>query len=724
MSSRFLLVGMIGLTAAWGLGNVGAAEPVASSPAVTAQREAMGFHLRDRPVATSPAVTAQPGVATSPAAGPRPVIKADTLEHNFGMTWMGEPLKHSFKVTNAGDADLKITRVQPTCGCTIAGQYPSVLKPGESGEFPFSLNTQSLDGTYGKFIDIYSNDLVTPALRLKLSGQCRRYVQVTPASALYGTIAGRQPEERVLKIRNNTDKPLELTLEPQQNSQVKFTLTETKKFELTEKKPGQEFELRVTPAPAPNKPGPLSAVAVLKTNVEAQREVRVPVIGRFAPPLDVWPTVIRVLARPFVAGSSKVWPVSLQFTNYTDKPVKLLEATVDDPAIKLSTTETQAGKSYLVKVEVPVGYQPPATGRTIVLKTDNRETPEIKVPVMGEAVPPLALTRPATQAVRRENPAKKMIGQRAPSFRLKTLAGKSISDGDFKDSTATALNFVAPNCPFCRRQVPVVEKLRAEYEAKGIRFVNVNETFGKPFTDEQAAETWKSVGSNIELAPDPGNKVGEMFKAASYPTLVVVDKAGTIRYVNIGANEVNSLKAQLDGLLSGKPIPATPPPAPVSASGPARAGQAQRSPRTLIGQKAPSFSLKTLAGQSISDGDFKQSAATVLNFIAPNCIFCKRQVPAVEKVRAEYEAKGVRFINVNETLQTPFTDENAAQTWKSVGSNIELAPDPGNKVGELFQTASYPTMAVVDKTGVIRHVNLGGNEVDNLKAQLDGLLSR
>ena len=128
MKSTLLVVVMAGLTMGWTWHRGEAAEPGAA-PA---------------------AVTVQPGVATSPAAGPKPVIKADALEHNFGTTWMGEPLKHSFKVTNAGDADLKITRVQPTCGCTIAGQYPSTLKPGESGDFPFSLNTQTLDGTYGK----------------------------------------------------------------------------------------------------------------------------------------------------------------------------------------------------------------------------------------------------------------------------------------------------------------------------------------------------------------------------------------------------------------------------------------------------------------------------------------------------------------------------------------------------------------------------------------------
>ena len=66
----------------------------------------------------------------------------------------------------------------------------------------------------------------------------------------------------------------------------------------------------------------------------------------------------------------------------------------------------------------------------------------------------------------------------------------------------------------------------------------------------------------------------------------------------------------------------------------------------MRGQQAPGFTLTTLDGKTVSSQDFPKHKATVLNFVAPNCGFCKKQVPTVEKVRADYEAKGVRFVNI------------------------------------------------------------------------------
>jgi hypothetical protein len=71
---------------------------------------------------------------------------------------------------------------------------------------------------------------------------------------------------------------------------------------------------------------------------------------------------------------------------------------------------------------------------------------------------------------------------------------------------------------------------------------------------------FKGAGSRLELAKDSENKVGQLFKAVSFPTMVVVNKDGKIEHVNIGAQQDidKSLKAQLDGLIAGKPAAGAP----------------------------------------------------------------------------------------------------------------------------------------------------------------------
>lgn len=150
-----------------------------------------------------------------------------------------------------------------------------------------------------------------------------------------------------------------------------------------------------------------------------------------------------------------------------------------------------------------------------------------------------------------------LVGTKAPAFDLKTLGGKTVSNESVKGSI-TVLDFFAPNCGFCKKQMPRLEALRAEYESKGVRFLYVQETMRKPFTQEEVAQVLSEIGVKGEVAVDPENAVGKQFQATGFPTMVVVGKSGAIEAVNVGnrADLEPRVKAQLDALLEGKPIPA------------------------------------------------------------------------------------------------------------------------------------------------------------------------
>ncbi|MGB9626047.1 MAG: DUF1573 domain-containing protein [Phycisphaerae bacterium] len=497
--------------------------------------------------AQQPAGAGAAAVSTQAA---RPIIKADELVHDFGTTWIGAPLQHTFTITNAGNAPLKILKVEPGCGCTVAGKYPPIIEPGASGKFPFSLNTSGLYYQYDKPITIVSNDPVTPNLRLSLRGLCKRYVEVVPVSAYFGVVTNETPTEQVLKIKNNAPTPLTLTLEPQPpNSKFRFTLTETKA--------GQEFELRVTLVRR-DEPGDCQGVAFLRTNIEAQKTVDVRAFARIPRRVDVLPETIMIVKRPDnTPPPSSPMMQFIRVNNYGTKPVKVLDATTDEPALRLRLTEQMPGKTYTVQVQFDADYLPPPEGRTIIIKTDDPEIPQIRVPVRRWPPPPAPpatapATRPATRAAR---PAERMTGKPAPRFMLKTAGGKTLSNADFSTHAATVLDFVAPNCPHCRKQVPMIERVRADYESKNIRFVNVSETMGTPVGDEAAAEVFRAIGSRIDFAADPGNRVGYAFSATSLPTLFVIRPDGVIARVLIGDKPQveTSLRTELSAMLRAKP---------------------------------------------------------------------------------------------------------------------------------------------------------------------------
>ncbi len=647
-----------------------------------------------------------PAIPPADVKGPKSVIKADETTHDFGSVWVGPPLKHAFKITNNGDAPLDISKVKPACGCTLAGDHPKKLEPGQSGEFPFSMQSTKLRGTFEKGITISSNDPVTPELRLKLRGEVKRYVEVVPAAANFGKITSQEVQERIVNVTNNMDTPLQLTLKPAGESKFKF--------DLVEKTPGKQFDLHVTTSP-PFEEGTFKTSLTLLTNVEAQKEIQVEVNAAVPARLEVQPTVV-TLTRAKADSPTAAEPVSrvIKFTNYGKNPTKVLEATCDDAAVTATVTERKPGEAYTIQVQMPAGYQPPPEGRTLTIKTDDAQKPVITVPIQGAPAP-----GPTVTERKQVRPADAMVGQPAPSFNLATVEGKPVNNETLKDKV-TVLDFFAPNCGFCKKQMPRLEAIREKFADKGVRFVAVSQKMGnKEFTQMEVEDIIKGANFKPELVIDHGNTVGPLFKANSYPTMIVVGKTGKVEAVNSGnlGDLESRLTGQIEALLAGKPVPvieAVAAQAPTDAPKPAR-------PEDLVGKPAPAFSLNTVAGKPLANADFTAAPATVLNFFAPNCGYCKKQIPRLETVRKTYVEKGVRFVNVAETMGKEFTEEDTAKILKDLGAELELARDPQNKVGPLFNATGFPTMVVIGKSGKVEAVNVGN--VGDLESRLQGQLN-
>jgi len=631
----------------------------------------------------------RPTVPTGSVDGPHPVIEAAEPVHDFGTIWLGPKLDHSFKIKNAGDKTLEITRVKPSCGCTVAGNYPRQLQPGEEGEFPFSIASTKLHGRFQKSITVTSNDPVTPDLRLQLKGEVKQYVDVSPANANFGKIVGEEKQVRILNISNNTEKKLTAVVAPATDGQFEYELVETE--------PGQKFELRVTANP-PFATGSLKGEATIKTNVEEQPEIKI--VSRASVParLDLQPSIIslRDSAKEAQADSRGVSRV-VRFTNYGETPVKILEASADDPAITTTVNERTAGKAYTVLVQFPPDYKVPAGGKLLTIKTDDKQEPELRVKIQGPAS--------RTAAAQQRRPAEEMVGQSAPSFALSTIEGKSVANADFKENV-TILDFFAVNCGFCKKQIPRLETVRQQYVGKPVRFITVAETMRTRPTDADVKAKIDELGFKGELALDLDNKVGPMFKAMSFPTMVVIGKSGKVDAVNVGnVGDLESrLKTQIDALLEGKPIPqiADAKPQDKPAAQPTQADAA-----SLIGKAAPAFTATTIEGKSLGTADFAKYPATVLNFFAPNCGFCKKQIPRLETVRQTYEEKGIRFVNVSQNMRKEYTQEEVVEVLKGLGFKGEVAIDHTNSIGGKFNARGFPTMVIVGKDGKVGGVNVG-----------------
>lgn len=88
--------------------------------------------------------------------GPKIEFKAKDNTIDYGTTNKDDDDGlRSFEFTNTGDADLIITNVQSTCGCTVPSKPTEPIKPGKTGKIDVKYNMHT--GPIRKTITVESN---------------------------------------------------------------------------------------------------------------------------------------------------------------------------------------------------------------------------------------------------------------------------------------------------------------------------------------------------------------------------------------------------------------------------------------------------------------------------------------------------------------------------------------------------------------------------------------
>lgn len=100
----------------------------------------------------------------------QPKIDAPKKYHDFGTIVEGQIVSTNFEIVNNGSSELKIERVNASCGCTAAAPTKNILLPGEKTMIKVDFNSSGRLGPQEKFVYVMSNDPMNP--ELKLSFKC------------------------------------------------------------------------------------------------------------------------------------------------------------------------------------------------------------------------------------------------------------------------------------------------------------------------------------------------------------------------------------------------------------------------------------------------------------------------------------------------------------------------------------------------------------------------
>ena len=99
-----------------------------------------------------------------------PKISVKKDHHDFGTIVEGEVVTHKFEITNTGTAELIISQVRASCGCTAAKPDKMNLKPGEKTFVKVDFNSENRLGPQEKFVYVSSNDPINPEYKLSFTG--------------------------------------------------------------------------------------------------------------------------------------------------------------------------------------------------------------------------------------------------------------------------------------------------------------------------------------------------------------------------------------------------------------------------------------------------------------------------------------------------------------------------------------------------------------------------
>ncbi|MBU0579500.1 MAG: DUF1573 domain-containing protein [Bacteroidetes bacterium] len=97
-----------------------------------------------------------------------PKIYSMEPEYNFGKVVEGSIVVHDFVVTNNGDTELSLIKINSTCGCTVAKPVKEKIKPGDSTKISITFNSASRSGKQKKYINVFTNDKLNTNYRLSI----------------------------------------------------------------------------------------------------------------------------------------------------------------------------------------------------------------------------------------------------------------------------------------------------------------------------------------------------------------------------------------------------------------------------------------------------------------------------------------------------------------------------------------------------------------------------
>ena len=167
----------------------------------------------------------------------------------------------------------------------------------------------------------------------------------------------------------------------------------------------------------------------------------------------------------------------------------------------------------------------------------------------------------------RTNSTMMTLGTKAPSFTLVNVDGRTVSLADYEEKPVLLVMFICNHCPYVKHIAPYLSLLGRDYMFKGVGIIAINSNDASAYpadSPEQMVHESEERGYYFPYLYDETQEVAKAYQSACTPDFFVFDRHQKLVYRgqldgSRPGNDIpvtgEDLRAALDAVLAGKPVP-------------------------------------------------------------------------------------------------------------------------------------------------------------------------